>query len=154
MPRIRFLMAVYGYFVGALIGTLGMAHLVAVVIVAIHRGHQHQFIYSFRFYSLTLLGVLLIALGLMAANEARLARGQRAAWRASLLVWTAIVAINLPLVSLQGFAVLFSVLAALELLLLGSMRRHFNVKWAGFHEHDDQPSRAHSGGDAAQTMTD
>jgi hypothetical protein len=131
LPLIRLLISVYGYFAGALIGTLGLAHLVAVVIGAINRGRQHQFVYNFHFYSLIQLGVLLVAAGLMAAIEsARLARGQRTAWRASLLVWTAILAINLPLVSLQGFAVLFSVLAALELLLLGGMRRHVAVKSA------------------------
>jgi len=129
---IRLLIAVYGYFAGALIGTLGLAHLVAIVIESIDQGRQHQFVYSFRFYSLIQLGVLLVAAGLMAAiKSARLARGQRTAWRASLLVWTAILAINLPLVSIQGFAVLFSVLAAVELLLLGSMRRHFDVKSSG-----------------------
>jgi hypothetical protein len=132
LPPIRLIIAVYGYFAGALVGTLGLTHLVAVVIESIDRGRQHQFVYSFHFYSLVLLGVLLITVGLMAAiKTARLARGQRAAWRTALLVWTAILAINLPLVSLQGFAVLFTVLAAVELLLLGIMRRHFDVKSAG-----------------------
>lgn len=132
LPLIRLLIAVYGYFAGALVGALGLAHLVAVIIDSIVQGRQHQFVYSFRFYSLVLLGVLLAAAGLVAAIEAeRLARGRRAAWCVSLSVWTAILAINLPLVPLQGFAVLFSVLAALELLLLGGMRRHFEVKSAG-----------------------
>ena len=132
IPPIRLLIAVYGYFAGALVGTLGLTHLVAVVIVSIDRARQHQFVYSFHFYSLILLGMLLIAAGLMAAiKSVRLARGHHAAWRASLSVWTAILAINLPLASIQGFAVLFSVLAALELLLLGIMRRHFDVKPAG-----------------------
>lgn len=141
LPLIRLLVAAYGYFAGALVGTLGLAHLVAVVIGSIGRGRRHQFVYSFHFYSLVLLGVLLIAAGLVAAVEAaRLARGHHAAWRASLSVWIAILAINLPLAPLQGFAVLFSVLAALELLLLGGMRRHFGVESAGVREHDDQPS--------------
>jgi len=132
LPPIRLLIAVYGYFAGALVGTLGLTHLVAVLIVSIDRARQHQFVYSFHFYSLVLLGMLLIAAGLMAAIESvRLARGHRAAWRVSLSVWTTILAINLPLVSLQGFAVLFSVLAAVELLLLVSMRRRFDVKSAG-----------------------
>ena len=115
---IRLLIAIYGYFAGALIGTLGLSHLVAVITGAINRGHQHQFVYNFHFYSVVLLGVLLITVGIMATIEAaRLARGNRAAWRASLSVWTAILAINLPLVPLQGFAVLFSVLAALEIVI-------------------------------------
>jgi hypothetical protein len=132
LPLIRLLIAVYGYFAGALVGMLGLAHLVAVAIASINRGRQHQFVYSFHFYSLILLGVLLIAAGLMAAIESvRLGRGHRGAWRASLSVWTAILAINVPLVSLQGFAVLFSVLAGLELLFLGGLRRHFDVKSTG-----------------------
>ena len=99
LPLTRLLIAVCGYFAGALVGTLGLAHLVAVIIVPINRGHQHQFVYSFNFYSLVLLGVLLIVAGVSATIEtARLALGHRAAWRASLLIWTALLAINLPLV--------------------------------------------------------
>jgi uncharacterized membrane protein len=129
LSLIRLLIAVYGYFAGGLIGTLGLAHMVAVIIGSIDRARQDHFVYTFRLYSLFLLGVLLIVAGLIAAIEAgRMARGYRAGWRASLSVWTAILAINLPLVPLQGFAVLFSVLAALELLLLGWTRRHFDVK--------------------------
>ncbi|HEX6899219.1 MAG TPA: hypothetical protein VF789_05875 [Thermoanaerobaculia bacterium] len=129
LPLVRLLMAGYSYFAGGLVGALGLAHLVAVVIVAINRGRQHEFVYDYRFYSLLQLGVLLIAAGIMASIKAAgLARGELAAWRASLSVWIAILAINLPLVPLQGFAVLFSVLAALELLLLGSMRGNFYVK--------------------------
>ena len=151
LPPIRLLLAVYGYFAGALVGTLGLAHLVAVVIAAVDRGRQHQFVYSFHVYSLVLLGVLLTAAGLMAAIEAAgLARGNRPAWRASLSVWTAILAINLPLVPLQGFALLFSVLAALEVLLLGGMRGHFDVKSMGdTGSMTISQAGAHSGGDAA-----
>ena len=125
----RLLMGVYGYFAGALVGALGVAHLVAVVLASIDRGRQTEFVYNFRFYSLLQLGVLLITAGLIAAiHAAPLARGERAAWRASLWVWTAILAINLALAPLQGFALLFSVLAALGLLLLAGMRRHFNAR--------------------------
>lgn len=128
VPLSRLVIAVYGYFAGALIGALGAAHLAAVVVAAIERGRQQQFVYSFHAYSLVLLGVLLIVTGLMAALQAaHLGRGHDAAWRTSLYVWTAILAINLPLVPLQGFAVGFSVLAVLELLLLGGMRRKFGV---------------------------
>lgn len=115
----RLLVAVYGYFAGGVVGALGVAHTVAVTMAEVGRARQHHFEYTFRFYSLVLLGVLLIVAGLIATIEAeRLARGQRAGWRASLSVWTAILMINLPLVPLQGFAILFSVLAALGLLLL------------------------------------
>jgi hypothetical protein len=131
-PLTRLLIGAYGYFAGALVGALGVAHLVAVGLAALDRARQQQFVYSFRVYSLLLLGGLLVAAGLIAGIQAaRLARGQRAAWRASLSVWAAILAINLPLVPLQGFAILFSVLAALGLFLLGGMWRQFEVKSPG-----------------------
>ena len=128
LPLTRLLILVYGYFAGALVGALGVAHLVAVIIGAINQAYQYQFVYSFHFYSVILLGMLLIATGFTAViYVARLARCRHAAWRASLSVWTVILAINLPLVRLQGFAVLFSVFAAVKLLLLVGMRQHFDI---------------------------
>ncbi|MDP9194033.1 MAG: hypothetical protein M3P06_20245 [Acidobacteriota bacterium] len=116
-------------FAGGLIGALGVAHTSAVALVAIERASRLPFVFTFRLYSLVLFGALLIVLGLMAAIEAgRLSQGHRAGWRRSLFVWTAILAINLPLVPLQGFALLFSGLAAFELLLLATTLRHFIVK--------------------------
>lgn len=125
---VRLVVAAFGYFAGALVATLGFAHLVAVVIMAIGRGRQDQFVYNFHFYSVFLLGVLLIAAGAAAAFQAeRSGRGRFAAWSRSLWVWSGILVINLPLVPLQGFAVLFSVLASAELLLLICMRSHLSV---------------------------
>ncbi|HEX7708570.1 MAG TPA: hypothetical protein VF701_19065 [Thermoanaerobaculia bacterium] len=118
-------------FAGGLIGALGVAHTSAVV--SLERASRLQFVYTFRLYSLVLFGVLLIVLGLTAAVEAgRLPQGRRAVWRRSVFVWAAILAINLPLVPLQGFAILFSALAGFELLLLFITGRHFNL------EPDDQ----------------
>ena len=124
VPVARLLVAAYTYFAGALIGALGVAHLTAVVVASIHR--QSRFLYDFRFYSLILLGAVLVVTGVMAAMQSGwLARGHRVAWRGSLSVWAAILAVNLPLVPLQRFAVLFSALAVLALLLLGGIRGHF-----------------------------
>ena len=128
-PLVRVFIAVYGYFAGGLVGALGVAHLTGVATASLEQARQHRFVYNFRSYSLVLLGVLLIAAGLVAAIQAgRLAQGHRTAWRASLSVWTALLVISLPLVPLQGFAVLFSVFAALGLVLLCGMRRHFDVQ--------------------------
>lgn len=128
----RLLVAVYGYFAGALISALGAAHLAAVMMASVNRWRQQQFVYGFHFYSLVLLGVLLIATGLIAAiKTAHLARGHRADWRASLSVWAAILAINLPLTPLQGFAIAFSAFAVLALLLLGGIRRQFGAQSTG-----------------------
>jgi hypothetical protein len=126
LPLIRLANGVYGYFAGALIGALGVAHLVAISIAAV--GRSGPFVYTFRFYSLVLLGVLLVAGGAMAAVQAtRVALDQRGARRALLTVWTAILAINLPLVPLQGFAILFSALAALGLFLLAGVWSRFDA---------------------------
>lgn len=123
----RLLTAVYGYFAGGLVGAFGVAHTVAVALAAVERArYQDHSVYTFRLYALMLLGVLLMVAGFIATVEAgRLARGQRAGWRASLSVWAAVLLINLPLVPLQGFAVLFSVLAGAGLLFLAVTRRHF-----------------------------
>ena len=135
-PLIRLVLPVYSYFAGALVGTLAVAHVVAVVIRSIDRARQQQFVYDFHVYSLVLLGVLLIAGGLMVTIEtAGLARRHRPAWRTSMSVWTAILAINLPLVPIQSLAIVFSVVAALALLLLGGTRRQFGQE--SIVEHDD-----------------
>lgn len=143
LPWLRLAASVYGYFAGALIGALGVAHSVAVVMTSISRGRQNEFVYSFHVYSLVLLGMLLIATGVVGATQAAyLARGDRAAWGASTSVWTAIVAINLPLIPLQGFAILFSLLAVLQLLLLARIRRQFRVQSVSeLHEQEQQASR-------------
>jgi hypothetical protein len=118
LSLVRLLIGAYGYLAGGLVGAFGVSHTVAVAMVAVERASRHEFVYTYRFYSLVLLGALLIVTGLIAAIEAeRLAR-RGSGRRASVWVWTAVLAVNLPLVPLQGFAVLFSVLAAVELLLL------------------------------------
>ena len=127
LPLIRLASGVYGYFAGALVSALGVAHLVAVTLAAVEGGRL-PFVYTFRIYSLVLLGVLLVGAGLMAAVQAtRVALDQRGAWGASFKVWATILAINLPLIPLQGFAILFSVLAALGLCLLAGGWRRFEV---------------------------
>jgi hypothetical protein len=120
--------AVYGYFAGGLVGAFGVAHTASIVVGSVRRATLDRFNYTFRLYSLLLLGAILIATGLMAAlQSARLGPGGRIAWRASLSVWLVILAINLPLMPLQRFAILFSVLAALAVLLLVASRQIFDA---------------------------
>jgi hypothetical protein len=128
-PRIRQALpvAAYLYFSGALIGALGSAHLAAVSVASIERWTLNEFAYDFRFVSLLQLGVSLVAGGFIAAYYAvRTAIGEQDAWRVSLGIWTAILAINLALVPLQGFARLFSLLAAIALAMLVRQRRSFS----------------------------
>ena len=124
--------AVVSYFTAAGLASLGSAHAVGVILAAMHRAREHLFAYNFRFYLLVLLGVLLLAAGFIAMNAVDgLARGERGAWWTSLIVWAAIVAITLPLASLQQLALLPTMLAFLEMLALGAVRGNSEVKPAG-----------------------
>lgn len=121
--RMRRITATCSFFGGALISIFGWIHIVAVVLNAIEAPRRHPFVYDFRFYSLIQLGVVLVATGLVAVIQAvHLANG-RNAWRALLVVWSAVLAINLPLVPLQRFALLFSALGAVNLMLLWQQKR-------------------------------
>ena len=127
LPSARVVVSICSYLAGALVGTLGVAHSTAVVMLAVARVQESPFDYTFRFYSLLLLGGLFIAAGLVAATKTEgLARGRCSAWRAAVSLWCGVLAINLPLVPLQRFAIAFSVIAAIALLLLAGVRRQFD----------------------------
>jgi len=121
--------AVFSYFTAASVASLGFVHAVGVIMVSIDRARAQPFVYNFRYYSLIMLGVLLLVTGLMAVNQVDgLARGERVAWRSSLLVWAAILAIALPLHPLQDLAIIPATLAFLELLILGGMWGNFRAR--------------------------
>ena len=128
IERMPLLLATYGCFAGALVGALGVAHLVAVMAKAMN---ETSFVYDFRLYALIQLGLALVACGFIAAMLApRLVMGQRSVWWMSLVIWSMVLMINLPLIPLQGFAILFSVLAALAVLALYGMRHLLHLKLA------------------------
>ena len=112
------------FFGGTIIAALGTAHLIAVTSSGVTRGST--FVYDFRFYALVHLGVLLIAGGVACFILAhRLMRAEPRAWKTTLWVTAALLAINLPLIPIQGFAKLFSMLAFVNLVALVVTRRRF-----------------------------
>ena len=127
------------FFGGTIIAALGALHLIAVADRAL-RGtlgtpafgpppilqNGDPFVYDFRFYALVHLGVLLIAGGVACFILAhRLMRAEPRAWKTTLWVTAALLAINLPLIPIQGFAQLFSALAFVNLVALVVTRKRF-----------------------------
>ncbi len=112
------------FFGGTIIATLGSAHLIAVTSSGVTRGSA--FVYDFRFYALVHLGVLLIAGGVACLTSGnRLTRGEPRAWKTTLWVTVALLAINVPLIPIQWFAQLFSALAFVNLVALVVTRKRF-----------------------------
>lgn len=97
----------------ALIGSLGVAHLVSVLAELPGK----QFVYDFRMYSLVQLGLILIGSGYLGvACASRMVDGSARSTRHMILVWIIVLGTNAPLMPLQGFAVLFTALGCVGLL--------------------------------------
>jgi hypothetical protein len=91
----------------AITAALGGAHL--IVVATQIPGNT----YDFRAYSLLLLGAVLVLPALVCgAAVPGLVRGDRSARRLGLGAFAALLLVNLPLIPLQGFAILLSVTAA------------------------------------------
>ena len=106
------------FFGGTIIAALGALHLISVL----PRGGT--FVYDFRFYALVYLGVLLIGAGVACVIPARrLMRGEPRAWKTTLWATIALLAINVPLMPIQGFAYAFSAFALVNLVALVATRR-------------------------------
>ena len=116
-------------FNGTLIAALGALHLIAVVSRAFScagSGPGGTFTYDFRFYALVQLGMLLIAGGVAClALAGGLTRGEPRAWRATWWATVALLAINLPLIPVQGLA--FSPFVFVNLVALMVTRRRFGL---------------------------
>ena len=119
---------------GTIIAALSALHLVAVVGLALSgkgSGPGGTFVYDFRFYALVQLGLLLIAGAVVYFIQARwLTRGEPHAWKATLWVTVALLAVNVPLMPIQGFAIGFSVLLFLNLAALVATRKRFHLSGA------------------------
>jgi hypothetical protein len=111
------------FFCGALIASLGGAHTVAVIGRALRRP---SFVYDFRLYSLVLLGACQIAGGLRCLSASwSVTRGDARAWKAALPAAAMLLAVNVPLIPIQGFAGATSMLAAVMLITLIASGRRF-----------------------------
>ncbi len=108
---------------------LGGAHLFGVITRALGAksfSEASVFTYDFRFYSLVLLGLLIAVPGFLCLVYAQgLTRGDASARKNTLWLSAWLLAINGPLIPLQGFAVLLSGLALLNLIALAVSRRRF-----------------------------
>lgn len=131
IPLALVAVAAIDLFCGAVIVPLGTAHLVAVVGRALAgkgSGPGGTFVYNFRFYSLMLVGVMLVAAGAACLTSVRrLMRGDAAGHRLALWATVALLALNVPLMPIQGFAVGFSAFALVNLAALWLTRTRFRV---------------------------
>jgi len=104
-----------------------VAHLVAVCRNALAGrglGGAEAFVYDFHFYSLILVGAVILVPALVGLRHSwRLALGNRASWNAVVRSNVVLLAVNLPLAPLQGFAVGFSAFIAVNLVLLLAGRK-------------------------------
>lgn len=133
VPHALVAVATINLFCGAVIAQLGTAHLVAVVGRALAgkgSGPSGTFIYDFRFYSLVLLGVMLIAAAVACLTSVRsLTRGDAAGRRVAVSATVVLLALNVPLMPIQGFAVGFSAFALVNLAALWLTRTRFHVSF-------------------------
>jgi hypothetical protein len=105
-----------GFFSGLLTAGLAVGHLGGVAVVELTRSPVR---YTFRVYALLLLGVTLVVLGAsLAAASARVVRGERPAWRRAVRAALVLLAVNVPLAPIQGFAVFLGVFVTISLVAL------------------------------------
>ena len=118
-------------FCGLVIVGLMALHLAAVVGRAVSGqgfGGEAHFAYDFRFYSLLLLGVVIIIPGLVFVTYARrLTEGDAEAWKHALWASGVLLLINIPLVQIQAFALDPALLATINLVSLWAGREQFRA---------------------------
>ena len=112
-------------FNGTLIAALGALHTSAVVIGAVSgEGPGGTFVYTFRFYALVQLGLLLIAGGVACfVPVAGLARGELRAWNTTMWGTGVLLVVSLLLIPVQGPALTPFMLVNIVALL--TTRKHF-----------------------------
>ena len=122
---------VIDFFCGLLTFGLIALHLGAVVgraVLGSGSGVEARFEYDFRFYSLVLVGVLIIIPGLVCMMHARrLTKGDVGAWKRALWASVMLLLINGPLGPIQGFAIGLAGLAGLNLVALWAGRKQFRA---------------------------
>ncbi len=128
-PWLRVAVGATALFGGALTAGLIAFHLTAILGRALAgKGHggAARFTYDFEFYSLVLVGVVILVPAVWSAVQARrLTAGDRRGWCRAGAANVALVAVNAPLAPIQGFAYLLGGLALVELVVLLLARRHY-----------------------------
>jgi len=128
VTRTQIASAALAFFSGLTTAVLAAGHLVGVVTTTLDRS---PFQYTFRVYSLLLLGGVLVVLGsLLAAASIGVARGERLAWRQAVWAAVALLAVNVTLAPINGFGGFLSIIATINLVaLLVSQARLFKAEW-------------------------
>jgi hypothetical protein len=107
---------------------LAGAHLTSIIGRALAgRGSgDAPFVYNFRFYSLVLTGFVIVVPGFLCLLSVRgLIRGEEAARRTALWASVALLAVNVPLTPIQGFAYALAAVALVNLAGLAFLRGRF-----------------------------
>ncbi len=126
-PTALVVVGTFDFFYGFITLALASLHLTAVIAQALlgrGSGSADTFVYDFRFYSLILVGAVIAVAGFLCLICARgLTRADTLAWKKA--VWSTVVllAINVPLMPIQGFAPGLAVFALLNLAALAASRK-------------------------------
>jgi hypothetical protein len=125
-PRVLVVGATAAGFGGLVNLILGGAHLIAVLARPIQGrpvAGAAAFEYTFHYYSLVLLGFVIVIPALYLVGSLRgVARGELAAWRVAFWMSVILLAVNAPLIPIQGFAPLLSGTALAGLMGLAAAR--------------------------------
>jgi hypothetical protein len=125
-PRVLVVGATAAGFGGLVNLILGGAHLLAVLARPIQGrpvAGAEVFEYTFHYYSLVLLGFAVVVPALYLVGRVRgVARGELGAWRIAFWMTVILLAVNAPLIPIQGFAPLLSGTALAGLLGLTAAR--------------------------------
>jgi hypothetical protein len=113
----------------SLVLLFGLGHMIGVLLGAIRRS---DFVYDFRFYSMLLVGGLMIVPSIVGLRQLPgLRRRKAAAWRRARHVSAVLLAVNLPMLPMQHgrtfvlFGSLVAGLAAIALVHLSTSRNEF-----------------------------
>ena len=128
--KIQIVVGTYNFFCGLLILLLSSCHFI-VILSEIFLGKtlsdRIAFSYNFRFYSLLLLGAILIFLSckLLKCSVGILNR-DLGSLKSAINALLFLLAINIPLVPIQGFATAFVIFCTINLILLFAYKKQFH----------------------------
>jgi len=109
---------------------LATAHLIGILAVAIIRalGTAPVPAYTLRFYWLLLLGMAVTVPGFLCVASARqLTEGQASAWRQACWATLWLLAVNVPLIPLNGFGTFLTAFALANLVSLGAISGRLGI---------------------------
>ena len=118
----------YDLAAGSFMFIFSVIHLIAILSQPFtgKSGRGETFEYNFRFYSLIIIGVLLAVPAFLCFRSARGLIWQASdSWNRAVRWSIVLLAVNIPLIPIQGFAVGFTAFTAVNLSLLFTSRKYF-----------------------------